>query len=255
MTKPSLLFKLALAAVASTGLQASAASHFDTTAFTLDLAPGYTSPSQGLSLLSDHNGVTQFSLTGMDNLTKKASNCNCGGTNTVYDAFAIDLRANYRITGFSLTGTLTGVADNGQIPTGAHYSGVRGTGSNSFALVAAATQGQPWDNALGSARTDLPNFNGTSTLSIGSTMSDADNFTLFVSAFLSTSATPGNWQYDNGPIHEHGTTPAFAFLELQNPVLTIYSQATAVPEPSSYAMLLGGLGVLGALARRRKRQA
>lgn len=34
-------------------------------------------------------------------------------------------------------------------------------------------------------------------------------------------------------------------------MLTVYT--TAVPEPESYAMLLAGLGVMAALARRRRK--
>ncbi|MBL8491861.1 MAG: PEP-CTERM sorting domain-containing protein [Rhodocyclaceae bacterium] len=35
-------------------------------------------------------------------------------------------------------------------------------------------------------------------------------------------------------------------------VARIYASVTAVPEPETYATMLAGLGVLGALARRRR---
>jgi hypothetical protein len=50
-------------------------------------------------------------------------------------------------------------------------------------------------------------------------------------------------------------TTTLYFLSMQNsaygPALDNVS-VTAVPEPESYAMLLAGLGLMGAIARRRK---
>lgn len=45
---------------------------------------------------------------------------------------------------------------------------------------------------------------------------------------------------------EEGQTPAGAFI-------SGYVAVTAVPEPESYAMMLAGLGVMGAVARRRRK--
>lgn len=45
---------------------------------------------------------------------------------------------------------------------------------------------------------------------------------------------------------EEGQSPAGAFI-------TGYVAVTAVPEPESYAMMLAGLGVMGAVARRRRK--
>lgn len=48
-------------------------------------------------------------------------------------------------------------------------------------------------------------------------------------------------------------TSGYAFVEKNSSVLDI--NVTAVPEPQSFAMLLAGLGVIGAMARRRRMDA
>lgn len=58
--------------------------------------------------------------------------------------------------------------------------------------------------------------------------------------------TPGLQGDANGALPMGGTE--YAVWTLQGDVLTV----SAVPEPESYAMLLAGLGLMGAIARRRK---
>ena len=50
------------------------------------------------------------------------------------------------------------------------------------------------------------------------------------------------------------TNPNVAFVNVQHPASGVdrMIQISAVPEPSTYAMLIGGLAALGGLARRRK---
>jgi uncharacterized protein len=53
------------------------------------------------------------------------------------------------------------------------------------------------------------------------------------------------------------TNPNIAFVNVQHPTSGVdrMIQITAVPEPGTYAMMLGGLALLGGIARRRHRQA
>jgi hypothetical protein len=46
-------------------------------------------------------------------------------------------------------------------------------------------------------------------------------------------------------------SPSFVEVEIDHPVLTVYTQALAVPEPAPCAMLSAGLAVLGWRRRRR----
>jgi hypothetical protein len=45
-----------------------------------------------------------------------------------------------------------------------------------------------------------------------------------------------------------GTNYALGF----DTTVSAYTEVTAVPEPETYAMMLAGLGLVGAVARRRK---
>lgn len=55
----------------------------------------------------------------------------------------------------------------------------------------------------------------------------------------------------NGGLGAESFTNAFIDVKVQE----IVTQPPAIPEPSTYAMMLGGLGLVGWLARRRKQQA
>lgn len=46
--------------------------------------------------------------------------------------------------------------------------------------------------------------------------------------------------------------PSFASLNLTGATLTIHTEVSPVPEPATYAMLLGGLALVGGVARRRR---
>lgn len=54
--------------------------------------------------------------------------------------------------------------------------------------------------------------------------------------------------WGSGELHLH-----FADINAGDNIGSVVSSVTAVPEPSSYAMLLGGMGLIG-LARRRRRK-
>ncbi|QBQ39344.1 PEP-CTERM sorting domain-containing protein [Pseudoduganella plicata] len=70
---------------------------------------------------------------------------------------------------------------------------------------------------------------------------------------FSTSADAGALSYERYVCTDHcwyDRYPAFAAMQVSDVVMTL--QIAAVPEPTMWMLLLGGLGLVGAVARRRK---
>jgi len=70
---------------------------------------------------------------------------------------------------------------------------------------------------------------------------------------FSTSADAGALSYERYVCTDHcwyDRYPAFAEMHVSDVVMTV--QIAAVPEPATWMLLLGGLGVVGAVARRRQ---
>lgn len=64
---------------------------------------------------------------------------------------------------------------------------------------------------------------------------------------------PGVYLYSNA-IQDHSSRLAYEITNLPTTSAWTVAMAPAVPEPETYAMLLAGVGLMGAIARRRQRK-
>ena len=76
----------------------------------------------------------------------------------------------------------------------------------------------------------------------------ASNLTGYTNLLWAVPVT--SFEYPDVKIHR--TTPLVYRQSYSNPGKAVWTLTAAVPEPETYAMLLAGLGVMGALARRRQ---
>lgn len=246
---------LALAALlAFAPLHASAATHIETTAFSFDSA----SPGRADALIADANGAATFSLLGARDMLKyDAENPSWNGP---YDhlyqgVFQLNVRAGYKITGYSLMGTFSGEHRVGKLPTGSNLN------------IMPLNWGAAYAGAGVAIRADLPatggavpplshkavNLNGAQGFTLDSGPLDhAGPLNLYVEGSAFAERTHAEWWYlDYG---YRDWDPSYAKIELSRPLLlTVYTQA--VPEPHTYALTLAGLALIGGTLRRRRRLA
>lgn len=231
---------LALGALLSVApaVQADQTLEFDT--FTISYIAGSGTGSWDMSLLGQTPLTTSISLDSLnrdlaflpaDDLT------GVGATNggSVQAAVRIDVRDGYRVTGISLHALADGIVAPGQAPD-AEPGSADNFASVGFLLTAPGISQQfSWQredfNGL------VPVALGTGPLSLGGT------FQLDIGANVFAQA----W----GSVGPETSSGSYALASIGNALLNV--QVSAIPEPASYALLLGGLGVLGMAARRQGR--
>jgi hypothetical protein len=212
--------KMALAAALALTLPAKA---IDTQGFTLDVTDGWPG---NLELLSDSGNAASFVVHnfGLWESPFQAKGVHDLDGDDWYDELGIGVRAGYKITGITLSTQMTGSLS-------LDWPGATASSTVKFHMRAYT----PDFHTLAEQSAEYHNVDG-SLLGSASIHSDAltGNFVLYVDGteFVQESGGEAN-------------------LLLTNPTLTI-TYAAAVPEPSRWSMLLGGMILTAAVARRRR---
>ena len=141
-------------------------------------------------------------------------------------SFWIEADAGHHLTGATLT-------------EGGDY-GVLGKSADAFA--AGETRVVDWRNPSVSKDVDL----GVTYESV--TKGKLANWEAVSTQTFESGATKVRFTIENLLFANAGSKTGYSFIEKKYASLTV----SAVPEPESYAMLLAGLGIIGAVARRRK---
>ena len=238
----------ALAAVLAFSLSSSvlAGTTIGTQGFTINDTAG-----DSIRLLSDSNNVAKFDLTNMATINYSVTErYDWNGGDMKFDFFSVSARDGYRVTNIEYSGVIIGEL----IPapyypdSGPNYWG-NGTATNQSQTTFSAYD--PNANPPNYVQKILTfnNLNETVPFSLQNStllLPQAFQIDLNVSAWLGI--TPGRGEWHEGS----WMTPSTTKLRILNPVLTLtYAPLSAVPEPSTYAMLLAGLALCGIVRRRR----
>lgn len=240
---------IACAALLAPHLASAGAVHIDTGSLTFD--SGWSEHAE--TLVSDINGAATFSLvSAVERLRYRYWSeyfNDYGGT------FQLSARAGYKVTGYKLSGAFYGAISVGQVPDG---SGGRPGGANTSsgallyaqdALTGATFAQHGWS---ASELQGAGGFNFDSGL-----LERTGAFNLTFEGYAYGQASPAVWTTVDpitGPRNNYDFS--LAQVGLQDPLLlTVYTQAIAVPEPHAFALTLAGLAMLAGATRRRRRPA
>ena len=245
----------ALAAVLAFSLSSSvlAGTTIGTQGFTINDTAG-----DSIRLLSDSNNVAKFDLTNMATINYSVTErYDWNGGDMKFDFFSVSARDGYRVISVEYSGVISGeLIPAPDYPDSWPYSYWGGTATNdSQAYFGTYAENTDLSNNA-EKRLTFKDLNGTVPFSLkNSTQQLPQEFKVRLEVYAWVSGTPGGGEWfpgqgDDG--YYSWMTPSTAKLSILNPVLTLtYAPLSAVPEPSTYAMLLAGLALCGIVRRRR----
>lgn len=214
---------------------------------------------EGLRLISDSNNVAKFDLTNIAGLNYSLTDTNpWSAGNGTLDFFDVSARDGYRVISVEYSGVISGeLIPAPDYPDSWPYSYWGGTATNNSQAYF-GTYAEDTDLANNSQKVlTFTDLNDTVPFSLkNSTQQLPQAFKIWLEVYAWVSGTPGGGQWfpgegDDG--YYSWMTPSTAKLGILNPVLTLtYAPLSAVPEPSTYAMLLAGLALCGIVRRRRR---
>ncbi|MUI11574.1 PEPxxWA-CTERM sorting domain-containing protein [Massilia dura] len=213
--------------------------------------PGYTPPYNNLSLLSDVGGTARIAVNGFNvasgsrlwDITSYDAGFPAEFMNWESPSFDFDVRDGYRITSMTLTGTITGVLKVGVPPA----RGTPGEANNAYSMNWGFVQG---GQSVSMEQHAVKDLNGDRQLQLNANLPLEGAFTMNINSEASLSALSGvSYWYDGDDAEGFVYYKSYASLNWHDAVLTV--QVSPVPEPSTWGMLLAGVGLLGIAARRR----
>ncbi|WP_256077449.1 PEP-CTERM sorting domain-containing protein [Massilia sp. YIM B04103] len=203
-----------------------------------------------VEVFSDVSGLTRIGLGnagGFATYFENAGPVN-GTADNPFLSFGLNTNAGYRVTGITLSATFRGTLIRAQ------WNGWEGFADNTGSIYFAATQNGT-GNDLFRQHEAVIDLNGERTVLMGGAVSLPSSFVLNIDTWHSFSAQAAQdcsyYPPDVSICHWAGI--AKVGMDITDVVLTV--QTAPVPEPETYAMLLGGLAVTGFAARRRQRKA
>jgi hypothetical protein len=213
-----------------------AATSIDTAAFTITYIDGPVPEDWSITQVDVFPGMYSFSLDTLNRyLTVEARDLS--GAGSYADAFSwsalrLDIAAGYRVTRLTLTGIADGELALGQLPD--FPPGIAHNVANAHLTVGASSTWSSLNSDFQAENViDLP----TAPLDLAGTAN------VSVSGILVAQA----WGVEGGGAFAESAARA----SLRD--LVLHVEVSPVPEPATYAMLLGGFGLLGAVARRYKK--
>ncbi|AXA91455.1 PEP-CTERM sorting domain-containing protein [Massilia sp. YMA4] len=160
---------------------------------------------------------------------------------------SFNVAQGYRVKSFTLSGTLTGSLSPASVPadTLPRDFGANGVARTHSSWSLATSNG---GDSITAARQD--NLLGTQAFSMTYESEATGAFTLFLSNDITMSLWSAYRAVEANGLQSYEYFPSEASLDTANVVLTI--QLAPVPEPDTYAMVLGGLALIACVARRRR---
>lgn len=222
--------------------------HIESAALVLDNLPGFND--DRVSVLANNADVVQLSL------SELISRNSQGGTgwsafddqgtfqqtvNSYAAGYQLSARQGYRISLITLDLTFGGQLQQAQSPIDPPGQALNYT-----------QNGMQLSNAGAVVQSDarrLDNLNGTQQVTLtfwDLAWAQTVGLELQSQVWMGAQGIPPNGLLPG--------IPSFASMNVTDAVLTIHTALAPVPEPETYAMLLGGLGMLALVARKRRAQ-
>lgn len=157
-----------------------------------------------------------------------------------------DVKQGYRVTSVTLSGNTSGTLAPWKFTPDGYHDGNDGTAST----LASWGLGTSWENRVVSNQT---NVEGTESFSVAFSDTATPEFSLTISNYVEATLRSGKTTIIGADFPSTTYYASSATLDFSNIVLSVeVAPVSAVPEPGTYAMLLGGLALLGLASRRHR---